>query len=124
MREEWLPPSDIYTMKVEGPTMHWDYSTSPATLITPTRTYSDIGIGGNAGRGEAIYEISCAECHASTGKGIEGLSVGQKVRTKPHEMWFKAKFGDPGTMPSGMVTELQDLKDLFKALTDTTKFPD
>jgi len=124
MREEWIPPMEVYTMKVEGSAMHWDYSTAPATLVTPTRTYSDIGIGGVAGRGGAIYATTCAECHGNDGKAIDGLSVGQKIRTKPHEMWFKAKFGDPGTMPSGMVTELQDLKDLFKALTDTTNFPD
>ena len=104
--------------------MHWDYSTTPATLVTPTRTYSDIGIGGNAGRGDAIYAVTCAECHGNDGKGVDGLSVGLKIRTKPHEMWFKAKFGDPGTMPSGMVTELQDLKDLFAALINDTKYPD
>lgn len=123
MREEWIEPTDLYTLKVEGPIMHWDYSTDPPTLITPTRSYSDIGIGGNAGRGEAIFATTCAECHNETGTGL-GLSVGNLVRTKPHEIWLKAKFGEPGHMPAGLVTELQDLKDLFQALIDIAKFPD
>jgi mono/diheme cytochrome c family protein len=123
MREEWFEPTDLYTLKVEGPVMHWDYSTDPPTLATPTRTYSDIGIGGNASSGEVIYLSRCAECHNETGTAL-GMSVGNLVRTKPHEIWLKAKFGEPGHMPAGLVTDLQEMKDLFKALINVDKFPD
>lgn len=128
MREEWIEPTDLYTLKVEGPVMHWDYSTTPATLATPTRTYSDIGIGGDATRGDTLFASTCALCHAADGAGTppsgDPMSVGKLVRTKPHEIWLKVKFGEPGKMEPGMLTDLQDLKDLFKALTDTVKYPD
>ena len=123
MREEWVEPTDLYTLKVEGPVMHWDYSTDPPTLIKPTRSYSDIGIGGNKSRGEVIFAQDCASCHNETGTGL-GMSVGALVRSKPHEIWLKAKFGEPGHMPAGLVTDLQDLKDLFQALINEDKFPD
>jgi hypothetical protein len=123
MREEWVEPTDLYTMKTEGSVMHWDYSTTPATLVTPTRTYSDIGIGGDATRGDTLFANSCASCHTADGTGLS-MSVGNKVRTKPHEIWLKVKFGEPGSMVPGILTDLQDLKDLFKALIDTAKYPD
>lgn len=123
MREEWVEPTDLYTLKVEGPIMHWDYSTTPPTLATPTRTYSDIGIGGDATKGDTRFASTCASCHTADGTGL-GISVGKLVRIKPHEIWLKAKFGEPGAMEPGMVTDLQDLKDLFKALSDPVKYPD
>jgi hypothetical protein len=45
------------------------------------------------------------------------------VRSKPHEAWFKMKFGEGTAMPPGMVTATQDLKNLYKALANTTDFP-
>lgn len=123
MREEWIEPTDLYTLKVEGAAMHWDYSTDPPTLVVPTRSYSDIGVGGDAVSGNAIYADQCAGCHNASGTGFD-MSVGNLVRTKPHEIWLKTKFGEPGAMQAGMVTDLQDLKDLFKALSDPVKYPD
>ena len=123
MREEWVEPTELYTLKVEGPVMHWDYSTDPPTLVKPSRTYSDIGVGGKASRGEVIFMTRCESCHNETGTDL-GMSVGALVRSKPHEIWLKAKFGEPGRMEPGLVTDLQELKDLFQALINVDKFPD
>lgn len=126
MREEWIEPTDLYTMKVEGPKMHWDYAIAPAVLVTPSRTYTNIGIGGDAARGDSLYTSTCAGCHSADGIAF-GKSVGGLIRSKPHEIWLKIVFGEPGTgmTPGSTLTDLQDLKDLFKALADDpVKYPD
>ena len=126
MKEEWVEPTDLYELKVEGPAMYWDYSTDPATLQTPTRSYSSIGAGGDAGRGATLVANTCSACHGTDGTGLDigGASLGQTIREKPHEAWFKVKFGEAGTgMAPGLLTATQDLKDLFAALADADKFP-
>jgi len=128
MKEEWVNPGDLYDLAVTGAEMHWDYSTNPATLVSPALTYSNIGKDGNSANGNTLFQAKCAGCHGSDGKQIEvggKTGVGQFVRQKPHEAWFKVKFGEPGTgMTPGLLTETSDLKDIYKALTDTTTFPD
>lgn len=128
MKEEWAKPGDLYDLATTGAVMHWDYSTDPATLVSPELTFSDIGKDGNAANGDAIFEAKCAGCHGNDGNQIEvggKTGVGQFVRQKPHEAWFKAKFGEAGTgMMPGLVSETSDLKDLYKALTNTTAYPD
>jgi len=53
------------------------------------------------------------------------MSLGQFVREKPNEAWFKAKFGEPGTgMDPGIVTATSDLQDLYRALANSANFPD
>ena len=108
--------------------MHWDYSTDPATLVSPDLTFTNIGKDGNAANGDTLFQAKCASCHGSDGKQIEVggyTGVGQFVRQKPHEAWFKIKFGEPGTgMMPGLLTKTSDLKDVYKALSDTTNYPD
>lgn len=126
MREDWVNPSDLYDIEVTGPKMYVDYTVTPAVVVSPTITYSNIGAKGVESRGTAIYE-NCETCHGATGTTLDlgGRSLGQFVREKPNEAWFKAKFGEAGTgMDPGLITELQDLQDLYAALVNPVFFPD
>jgi mono/diheme cytochrome c family protein len=127
MREEWVAPSELYDIEVSGPAMYVDYSQNPPVVVPPVVTYSNVGAKGNAARGETVYDTNCQACHGSNGKAqdIEGRSLGQFVREKPNEAWFKAKFGEPGTgMLPGIITDLQDLQDLYAALANAANYPD
>lgn len=127
MKEQWVKPGELYDLSVTGAVMRWNYANTPATLISPVLTYTNIGKDGNAANGLTIFTAKCTLCHGADGKKItvDGLSgVGRFLRSKPNEAWFKVKFGQPGAMAPGQVTTTSDLKDLYKALTDTTIFPD
>lgn len=127
MREEWVDPNLLYDLAVTGPTMHWDYSVDPPVLIKPGVTYGNIGAGGNESNGQTLYASRCASCHGADGimLDIEGMSLGQFLRAKPNEAWFKAKFGQPGTgMNPGLVASTSDLQDLYKTLANAGNFPD
>lgn len=130
MKEEWVNPVELYDLAVTGAEMHWDYSTDPATLVSPELIYTNIGKDGDAANGDKLVKEQCAVCHGSDGNQIEigsRAGIGQFVREKPHEAWFKIKFGEPGTgmEPGQMATSTSaDLKDIYKALTNTTTYPD
>lgn len=127
MKEEWVSPTELYDLAVTGAAMHWDYTGDSPVLVTPTLTFSNVGMDGDAANGETIVQANCAACHGADGTSLDigGRTLGQFIREKPHEAWLKVKFGEPGTgMAPGLVTELSDLKDMFKALTDTTTYPD
>jgi hypothetical protein len=90
-------------------------------------TYSNIGAGGNAGDGDAIYTANCAACHGSDGRQIlvdGSFSVGSFLRAKPYEVQHKVKFGQPGTSMGSLLTDIADILDLYLALTNTTTYPD
>jgi mono/diheme cytochrome c family protein len=126
MLEEWVAPSDLYDIEVRGPQMYVDYTQDPPVVVAPTITYSNIGAKGTASAGQPIYAEKCSDCHGADGTGIdiEGRTLGQFFREKPNEAWFKAKFGEPGTgMSPGLVTDLQDLRDLYAAMAVATDFP-
>ncbi len=95
---------------------------------TGSIAYSNIGKGGNAANGDAIYASKCADCHGADGASFlfDGgeYTVGSFMRKKPHEAHHKIKFGQLGSPMGSLVTNLNDLKDLYKALTDTAKYPD
>jgi len=128
MREEWVNPNDLYDLSISGEPMHWEYdSTDGWVLVKPTLTYSNIGKDGDAANGETLFADTCALCHGSDGTSNPpggSMSVGEFVRSKPNEAWFKAKFGEPGNMTPGLLTETSDLQDLYAALADETLFPD
>lgn len=127
MREEWVDPTELYDIEVTGPQMYVDYTQDPPVVVKPTITFSNVGAKGTASQGNTIYTAKCAGCHGADGtnQNIEGRSLGQFIREKPHEAWFKAKFGEPGTgMTPGLVTALQDLQDLYAALAVAADFPD
>jgi len=127
MREEWVDPSDLYDIDVVGPQMYVDYSQDPAVVVAPTITYTNVGAKGNAAAGEVVYDDKCQSCHGVDGTGLDigGRSLGQFIREKPYEAWFKSKFGEPGTgMNPGLVTSTEDLQDLYAALAVTANYPD
>jgi len=125
MREEWVEPALLYDLEVSGPAMYVDYTVVPPVAVAPTLTYSNVGALGNAANGGALYSANCAPCHGADGTAIniEGRSLGQFVREKPNEAWFKAKFGEAGAMPPGILTTTSDLQDLYAALADATNYP-
>ncbi|MDP2984015.1 MAG: c-type cytochrome [Candidatus Latescibacter sp.] len=121
MKEEWVDPTELYDLVVTGPPV--------SSVGVPTLTYSNIGKGGDATKGKTFLSNNCNSCHGSDGKKIEvdGLSgQGNFLRSKPNEAWFKIKFGEPGTgmNPGQLVTSTSDLKDIYKALTDKSNYPD
>ncbi|MEE8486645.1 MAG: hypothetical protein V3S56_00655 [Gemmatimonadota bacterium] len=124
MREEWVEPTDLYDLEVSGGMMYVDYS--GPTVMAPTLTYSNIGAMGNAANGITVYGAACGGCHGADGTSIPlgSRSLGQFVREKPNEAWFKAKFGEAGSMDPGLVTSTSDLQDLYAALVNTGDYPD
>ncbi len=105
----------------------YDYTTT-GTYPTGSITYSNIGAGGNAASGDAIYAANCAACHGADGTAflVDGtFTIGSFLRAKPYEAQHKVKFGQPGTpMGSGLVTDINDILDLYLALTNATNYPD
>ncbi len=125
MREEWVAPNLLYDITVTGPVMYVDRSVTPAVVVKPTITYSNIGAHGTESAGQTVYTSTCQPCHGADGTSIDigGRTLGQFIREKPHEAWFKAKFGEPGSMNSGLVTATSDLQNLYAALANATNFP-
>lgn len=105
------------------------HEAGPCGQASPaTPPWSSLGRAqlGDAANGEVVYTTSCASCHGADGTAIDigGPSLGQFVREKPHEAWFKAKFGEAGTgMDPGLVSATSDLQDLYAALADETDYP-
>ncbi len=127
MREEWVDPNLLYDIAVSGPVMYVDRSVDPAgVVVPPTITYSNIGALGDETAGGTLYTSTCASCHGADGTTLDlgGRSLGQFIREKPNEGWFKAKFGEAGSiMGPGLVTATSDLQDLYAALVNATNFP-
>lgn len=101
------------------------------TGVYPTGSiaYSNIGKDGNAAAGDAVYTNKCASCHGTDGKqipvdGSTDLFVGKFMRTKPNESQHKLKFGQLGTAMVDINLTNTDIKNLYKALTNTSKYPD
>lgn len=129
MREEWIFPDTLYYLAVGGPPVYKD----GATVVSPIVKFYGIGADGDATRGHALYAASCSSsgCHGADGTriNIEGASVGEYTRTKPQELWHKVKFGQitdssVPDMPPGILTDTGDFADLYRALTDSTSYPD
>ncbi|MGD2215848.1 MAG: hypothetical protein PVJ64_03790 [Gemmatimonadales bacterium] len=104
----------------------YDFNTT-GTYPTGSITYSNIGMGGDATNGDAIYAAECAGCHGADGTAIvvDGeFTVGSFLRAKPYEVQHKVKFGQPGTSMGSILTDINDILDLYAALTDETNYPD
>ncbi|NIM51880.1 MAG: c-type cytochrome, partial [Gemmatimonadales bacterium] len=104
----------------------YDFTTT-GTYPTGSITYSNIGAGGNAANGDAIYAANCAACHGADGTAIvvDGeYTVGSFLRAKPYEVQHKVKFGQPGTAMGSLVTDLTEMLDLYLALMNATNYPD
>lgn len=104
---------------------------SVTTGVYPTGSivFSNIGKDGSASQGDTIYTSKCGSCHGANGKSIMfggTTSLGKFMRTRPNEAQHKIKFGQPNSsMAAGLyVTGLSDMKSLYKATQNTTKYPD
>lgn len=103
-------------------------SQTTGTYPTGSISYSNIGKDGNTANGDAIFGSRCASCHGSDGTMflVDGneYTIGSFIRSKPNEAQHKMKFGQLGSAMGSLVTDLAEMKDLYKALTDETKYPD
>ena len=104
----------------------YDFTTTGA-YPSGSITFSNVGMDGNAANGDAIFSARCSSCHGSDGTAFSvdgGFSVGSHLRAKPNEDQHKFKFGQLGTGMTSFVSDLNEMKDLYKALTNTTAYPD
>ncbi len=120
-----------------------DFYDMKTTGVYPTGTvaFSDIGKGGNAANGLAVYNTNCAGCHGADGTSIniycQGEYLGDMFRDDPHEIQHKAIWGMPtdrehiaggcnvpfsGEMPVQNITS-QDIRDMMVMGQDESKFP-
>ncbi|TSA38144.1 MAG: hypothetical protein D4R64_03720 [Porphyromonadaceae bacterium] len=114
--------------------------TTTGAYPTGTKTFSNIGKGGNAAAGLVTYNAKCASCHGADGLKIDiycqGLFLGEMFRQDPHEVQHKAIWGMPndrehidagctfaGAMPSISITD-QDIRNMMVMGQDKTLFPD
>jgi mono/diheme cytochrome c family protein len=88
--------------------------------------------GGDAARGRARFQRTCADCHGADGTKIaidETESVGTLSRAAGYEVWFKILHGQPGTAMGRQVAESEPsaqaraILDLFATLCDRAAFP-
>jgi thiosulfate dehydrogenase len=117
LKNEVINVSDLYDFQLTG------------TYPTGKISYSNIGKDGNAANGKTYFTQKCQVCHGPDGKLIPdldktpGLTLGKFIRTKPNEAQHKIKFGQLGSPMIALKTSLQDMKNLYKAATDTLTFP-
>jgi mono/diheme cytochrome c family protein len=91
-----------------------------------TVVFSNLGKNGNADTGNIYYTTNCASCHGADGKTmlVDGtFSVGSHVRAKPNEDVHRIKFGVVGKAMKNRSITIAQMKNLFKSLADTTKYP-
>lgn len=115
MKEGMFDVSNLYDATYSG------------TYPTGTATYSNHGLDGNEANGNAYYTANCAGCHGTDGKTIslEDNSLGKFVRSKPNEVQHKVHYGQLGSVMVGEFDiSLSQMKDLYKAIANTTNFPD
>ena len=116
MTEEVIDTDELYEFTTSG------------TYPTGSWTPSNIGLDGDAANGNAIYAAeSCAACHGADGTQIMvdgSFSVGSFFRQKSNEAQHKVKFGQLGTLMNPLITDVDDIRDLYKAMADETTYPD
>jgi len=121
LKSDRIDGSSIYDLTVSG------------TYPNATVTFSNIGKDGDATAGDTYYAANCATCHGSDGLGgaftitDEGATVGVGMfgREEPQSVQHRVKFGNPDTvMPAFPDITLTQVKNLLKALQNTTKYPD
>lgn len=124
----------------------YDLSTS-GSYPTGTKTFSNIGKGGNAAAGLVTYNAKCKSCHGADGTQIDvyctgpsatagGLFLGEMFRKDPHEVQHKGMWGMPNDrehvdagcsfaapMPAMTTVTDQDIRNMMVMGQDTTAFP-
>ncbi|OFX29866.1 MAG: hypothetical protein A2X08_12970 [Bacteroidetes bacterium GWA2_32_17] len=116
----------------------YDLSTS-GVYPTGTKTFSEIGKGGDGAAGLVTYNAKCKGCHGADGTQINvycnGIYLGDMFRGDPHEIQHKAIWGmptdrehidsgcaDADAMPSQSITD-QDIRNMMVMGQDTVAFP-
>ena len=93
---------------------------------TGKASFSNHGKDGNAASGNTYFSANCAGCHGTDGKvlALEGMTLGKFTRSKANEVQHKVKYGQLGSVMTGHFDiSLSQMKDLYKAIADTTKYP-
>lgn len=95
------------------------------TYPTGSIAFSNLGLDGSAAAGDVIYAAKCEFCHGLAGKAfsLEGQSLGAFVRSKPQEAQHKIRYGQLGSIMGPTPLTLAEMKNLYRALSDATKFP-
>lgn len=101
------------------------------TYPTGKSVFSNVGLDGNEANGNVYYKTNCASCHGTDGKSIRnldatfGMTVGKFTRTKPNELQHKIHYGQLGSSMGGKFNiSVSEMKDLYKAMANTTTYPD
>ncbi len=100
--------------------------TYTGTYPTGSAAFTNIGLDGSASSGNAYYTANCEVCHGTDGTTLimEEKTLGNFLRSKPNEVQHKVKYGQPGsTMTPQFEASVTEVRDLFKAVTDTMAFP-
>jgi len=94
------------------------------------RSFTELGLDGDANHGDEVYLQYCASCHGDDGTMllVDGgeYTVGAHSRKKPYEDQHKVKFGHLGSIMGPVLRDAstEDIRDLFKALADSDRYPD
>ena len=124
LREGAFDTEELYTLNITG------------AYPTGSRTFSNVGEGGDVAAGVIFYDTNCSGCHGANGRDdgngniIDinediGRSIGEFVREKPYELQHKTVYGNLGSTMSGTNDASQDdVKNMFAALSDVSNYPD
>jgi len=97
------------------------------TYPTGSRTFTNVGKDGDAVAGDTFLSNNCLSCHGTDGNSLnlEGYGLGQYGRLKPYELQHQAVSGHIGSNMLGVNNaSITDIKNMLKALQNTTKYPD
>lgn len=113
LKDDALVVAQLYDMAVTG------------AYPTGSVTFSNLGKDGSASAGATIYSTKCQFCHGFNGKAVtlEGLSLGAFMRSKPHEVQHKIRYGQLGSIMRPTRLTLAEMKNLYKYLADSVVMP-
>lgn len=117
-------------VKALDTSMLYDITLDDGVYPDRGRSFTNIGLDGNAENGDTIFAESCAGCHGADGTTIMvdggGYTLGAHLRAKPYEDQHKVKFGHLGSSMGAIMASapISEIKDLLKALSDVDKYPD
>ncbi len=116
LKNDAFDTRDLYDSEVTG------------SYPTGKIVFTSIGRDGDADRGDGIFSQSCSFCHGFNGTSIKvdggAFTVGRHLRSKPYEDAHKIRFGQLGSPMTSTTLILSQMKDLYKALSNSTRYPD